>query len=142
MRGTQGVSLGGLAAVASLQQARVFFVGVCFDQGLGIAPQVTPTEKIQPDFASKRAFVRQSTCAAVARAEPYFGQMSIVRCAANQKGGAADARLSFDRGHNDLHRFHLCFVDCSGKAATRVAATVRCWREAARFPRERFTRAL
>ena len=49
--------------------------------------------------------------------------MSIVRCAANQKGGAADARLSFDRGHNDLHRFHLCFVDCSGKAATRVAAT-------------------
>jgi hypothetical protein len=42
----------------------------------------------------------------VARAEPYFGQMSIVRCAANQKGGAADARLSFDRGHNDLYRFH------------------------------------
>gem|GEM_PF-2221000 len=38
MLGTQGVSLGGLAAVASLQQARVFFVGICFDQGLRIAP--------------------------------------------------------------------------------------------------------
>lgn len=124
--GSQGVSWDGLAAVASMQQARVYFVGVCFDQGLGIAPEVTPTEKIQSDFASKRAFVRQSTRAAVARAEPYFGQISIVRRAANQKGGAADTRLSFDRRHNDLHRFHLCFVDCSGKAATRVAATVRC----------------
>jgi len=38
MLGTQGVSLGGLAAVSSLQEARVFFVGICFDQGLSIAP--------------------------------------------------------------------------------------------------------
>jgi len=116
---------------------------------LSIAPQVTPTEKIQADFASKCAFVRQSTRAAVARAEPNFSQMSFARCAANHKAGAADAGLTVGRGHDDLHRFHLCLVDLfrkigDGNSIGSIAASlVPFGAKVSQFgPARRFTQAL